>query len=192
MVSFTNRTAPFWNTIILLSKRTKPWLDDLDVRLCICGHLKPRPRQAEHVRRRWRPLCEHHGVLSPPIVVQRSHPSGSPPFFVPSFTRGRETEHRQQKIFQDGLISLPTEIPAQHLCRCDQTSIEGQLCRLTPGLVCLKSSDTWLLFNCNLNLPFWPGSCIILQNAAYIPITVSNHTGDYYRSWKVDNYETGR
>lgn len=63
---------------------------------------------------------------------------------------------------------------------------------INPWSVWPKSSETWLLFNCNLNLPFWPGSCIIPQNAAYIPITVSNHTGDYYSSWKVDNYETGR
>lgn len=125
----------------VLSKRTQPLLDDLDVRLCICGHLKPRPRRAEHVRRRWRLLCEHRGVLSPPIAEKRSQPSVSRPFFTPSFTCvcGGGVWASTAKIFQDGLISLPPEIPAQHLCRCDQTSIKGQLWRLTPGLFGLKA-----------------------------------------------------
>lgn len=150
-------------TDILLSKRTKPLLDDLDMRLCICGHLKPRPRQAEHVRHRWRLLCELHGVLHPPNHCETISAERVSSLLRAFIHVGEKIWASTAKIFQDGLISLPPEIPAQHLCRCAQTSIEGQLCRLTPGLVSLKSSDIWLLFNCHLNLPFWPGCCIILQ-----------------------------
>lgn len=97
------------------------------------------------------------------------------------------------KILQGGLINLTPEIPAQHLCGCDQTSIEGQLWRLTPGLVWLENRDTWLPFNSNRNLSFWLGFCIILQ---IWPRLISRLQFETIREiiidqQKVDNYETG-